>query len=689
MSIDKETRLQYTQSAVEIVSKMTLDEKIGLMSGNSDISRSLELWRQSQSYSVYPYTTAGAEKYGVPPIVFCDGPKGVVCGLHKSTCFPAPIGRGASFDAALEEKIGAAIGREAQAYGANLFGGVCVNLPYHPGWGRNQEVYGEDSFTIGKMASMLVRGVQGENVMACVKHFAFNSMENSRFSVDVSCDKRTEREVFLPHFKDCIDAGAACVMGAYNSYQGEPACESSYLLRTVLKGEWDFDGFVLSDWFWGIKETAAAANAGIDLEMPVAKHYGKLLREQVLEGNVSEDRIDEAAVRIVRTVLAFDAARQQKGASYGDEILGCEAHTHLALQSARESITLLKNDGKVLPFWKSGMERITVIGSLATRDNLGDHGSSRVFPQHTVTPLEGLCNLLPNAEVIYYSGDDITHAKDLALESDAVVFVVGCSYEDEGEYSNTTCGIDFKTSIGGDRASLALHPHDIELLQSVGPQNRNTAVVLIGGGTILLDPWLDSVPSVLMAYYPGQEGGTAIAEVLFGVVNPSGKLPFVIPCLQEDLPDICWNTDHQRYGYYHGYAKLEKESVAPRLPYGFGLSYTEFVLSDASFRTDDQEIAVSCKVKNVGNRSGAEVVQLYVGFDHSKVDRPHKLLRAFERVELKSGEEKTVRLCCPVTTLAYYDEAAKKFVVEHMEYQLYIGTSSDEADLLKGTVSLR
>jgi len=244
MKCTKEHRLSYDQRAREIVKGLTLEEKVYLMSGHVQLEQMIQDMKEdpNKHYNYIPYPAGGIDEKGVPAMKFCDGPRGVVCGVGKSTCFPVTMLRGATFDVELEERVGRAIGKEIRAWGGNLFGGVCINLPYNPGWGRSQETYGEESFHLGQMGAALVRGVQAENVIACVKHYAFNSMEISRFKVNVECDKRTEREVYLPHFKDCIDAGAASVMSAYNLYKGVHCGHHDYLLNQVLKDEWGFDG---------------------------------------------------------------------------------------------------------------------------------------------------------------------------------------------------------------------------------------------------------------------------------------------------------------------------------------------------------------------------------------------------------------------------------------------------------------
>ncbi|MBE5807917.1 MAG: glycosyl hydrolase [Clostridiales bacterium] len=690
MRADKAYRLSLTEEAKEILGRLTLEQKVDLMGANFYMDKLQELMdslgAEDSHYNITPYAAGGIDGV-IPPVQFCDGPRGVVCGIGQTTCFPVSMARGATFDPALEEEIGHAIGREVRAFGGNLFAGVCINLPYNPGWGRSQETYGEESFAIGRMGAALVRGVQDEDVMACVKHYAFNQMENARFKVSVYADKRTEREVFLPHFKDCVDAGAASIMSSYNLYNQVKCGHHKYLLSRVLKEEWGFDGFVMSDFIYGVNDTVEAANGGQDLEMVITNYFGDNLVKAVRDGFVPESKVDEAALRLIRTVLAFDRGHKE----YDMSVVGCPAHIALAKRAAEESVTLIKNEG-VLPLDKKAVRKLAVIGKLANVENIGDHGSSRVYPAYAVTPLEGIAKVAPDVEVVYADGSDIEAAKKAAAEADAAVFVVGFNHDDEGEY---IAGDDFGSmsgaamSVGGDRkGGLALHADEVTLINAVGPVNRKFAVVMIGGNTITTKEWQDSVGAMLMAYYPGQEGGTVIAEILFGDVNPSGKLPFVIPADEKDLPQVDWEATEQYYGYYHGYTKLEKEGIAPLYPYGFGLSYTTFDVSDAAFCVQDGVLKAVCRVKNTGKVAGAEVVQMYVGFENSKVDRPVKILRGFARVDLAPGEEKQVTIECPVEKLAYYDPYTRAMEVEHMVHQVYIGTSADNGDLIKGCVEI-
>lgn len=681
--------MQFDADARDMCGKLSLQEKVDMITGNTNLEDLREAWRRTENFSYYPYTTSGNAAHGIPPVCFSDGPRGVVCGVGESTCFPVTSCRGASFDCRLEEEIGRAIAEEMHTHGANLFGGVCVNVPYHPGWGRAQDSYGEDPFEIGAMAAALITGVQENGVMACVKHLALNSMEFSRFSVNIECDKRAEREVFLPQFKDCLDAGAACFMTSFNKYLGEYCGESRYLIRDVLKGEWGFNGFVISEWFSGIRDTEKSLESGVDVEMPVPSHYGNELKAKIEAGSIPEALLDEAVIRVVRTLLAFrESSMKARGhlSKHGSVMM--KRHAALAYRSACEGITMLKNENATLPFSISTLRKLAVIGSLGNSDNLGDHSSGRVFPAKKPTLIGALAELLPKVEIIYYHGGNIPHAQRVAAEADAVVFAVGSRFSDEGEYQTESTSPIFKHSSGGDRQSLNLREEDVELLQKTAPVNKNHCVVLYGGSSFLLGSWIHSVSAVLMAYYPGQEGSRALADILFGSVNPSGKLPFVLPANESQLPEIRWITDRQRYGYYHGYTALDKKKQRPLYPFGFGLSYTKFVVSKAKFHADHLKVSAACTVQNIGELAGDEVIQFYIGFLNSKIDRPCKLLRGFQRVSLHAGEEKRVEIHCPIERIKYYNETTGRFELEHIVYECFIGTSSDEANLLRGEVIL-
>lgn len=671
MICDKEYRLGYTEKAKKIVSMMTFEEKVQLMAGNCKVYESMGIG----SYNSFPYGAGGCDRLDVPEMLFCDGPRGVVCG--HSTCFPVTMARGATFDPELEERVGHAIGEEIRAHGGNFYGGVCINVPYNPGGGRSQETYGEDSVHIGKMGTALVKGVQGENVIACAKHFAFNSMENSRFWVNVTADKRTEREKYLPHFKKCVDAGAGAVMSSYNRYNGVFNGANSYLLRDVLKGEWGFDGFVVSDFFFGLHSTSGGLNGGLDVEMNIRRKYNRFsIRHALKSGKATCAQVDEACVRIVRTLLAFTEAQDRR--NYERSLIACPEHIALAREVAEKSLTLIKNDDNLLPLDGKKIKRIAVVGNLAKVENIGDYGSSQVHPPYVRTFMQALEANYPDVSVSFVPTGAVDRKKPQIRNADAVIILCGMRHGDEGEYIFV---------IGGDRKQLGLKSREVDMIEKVAALNNNTTAVVMGGNVIRMNEWKDKVKSIIMAYYPGMEGGSAIADVIFGKVNPSGKLPFAIAKRDSDYPAVKWITLHQHYGYYHGYEKLDKDGKEVDFPYGFGLSYTDFELTSPVFTgSDGEKAAFEVTVTNTGDREGSEVAQLYVGWKNSAVDRPLRSLADFSKVTLKPGESKTVRLEVSKADLAYYDEN-KGFVCEDIDMVAYIGT--DERSCVSSAVDFR
>ena len=663
----------------EVVNKaldmMTLKEKVASMSGNNFYLLVLK----DRKFGVRAYPGGGVKRLNIPPFLFTDGPKGV--NMPGSTCFPVSMARGASWDIVLEEKLGEVIGKEARAQGANLFGGICINLLRHPAWGRAQETFGEDSFHMGEFGAAVIRGVQKHNVMATAKHYAVNSIEYSRFKVDVQISERTLREVYLPHFKRCIEDGCATVMSAYNKVRGEYCGHNSYLLRDILKGEWGFDGFVHSDWMNGLRDTTKGILGGLDVEMPRAKYYGKKLEKAIKLGNVPLKLVDDSIRRILRTVLKFTTKEDPQ--NYDSDLIGCEDHVLIAREVAEKSMVLLKNQNKLLPFNTDEIDTLALLGPLADKKNTGDHGSSHVRQKNIVTPLQGIKNSVGNKiEVFHNDGHDIDVTQQIAQSVDSVVLVVGYTSEDEGEYiPHISKGL-------GDRPNLGLKEDDIKLIEAVAKVNKKCVVVLVGGSAILMEEWKEKVPSILMAWYSGMEGGNALANVLFGKVNPSGKLPFTIPKDPAHLPYFKIDIDEIEYGYYHGYTLMEKENVEPAFPFGFGLSYTEYKYENIRVESIEEKIIVSVDVSNIGAIAGEEVVQLYVGFENSSVDRPIKLLRGFKKVALKPKETKTVLIDVMKKDFAWYNPENRVWEVESIEYTIYIGSSSKNEDLLTTQISL-
>ncbi|MCC6850083.1 MAG: glycoside hydrolase family 3 C-terminal domain-containing protein [Deltaproteobacteria bacterium] len=631
-----------------ILAELGLDEKLRLLSGDLPVR---DVFRMGRRYNALPYEAAAAPRLGVGGIRFADGPRGVVLG--RSTAFPVAMARGATFDPELEERIGDALGVEARAQGANLFAGVCVNLLRHPAWGRAQETYGEDPHLLGEMGAALVRGSQ-RHVMACVKHFACNSIENARFWVDVRIDEADLRDVYLPHFRRCVDAGVAAVMSAYNKVNGAWCGHSRHLLTDVLRREWGFTGFVMSDFVLGVRGPDAVA-AGMDLEMPSRIRFRGLGRA-LARGRIAAADIDAAVRRLVGTQRAFAARGEPE--RYRRDAVASPAHRALAREAAERSIVLLTNappvgDGRaLLPFDLASVRRIAVVGRLAALPNTGDHGSSRVRPPEVATPLAGLLAAAParGAVVVDAASDDAARGAAAARAADVAVVVVGCTFRDEGEYLSCLGG--------GDRTALRLRPAHERLIEAVAAANPRTVVVLMGGAAIVTEAWRGAVPSMLMAWYPGMEGGHALAALLLGDATPSGRLPCTWPRSAAQLPPFARRARIARYDSLHGYRLMQAERRAPAFWFGHGLSYTRFTYGAPRLEGD----ALVLTITNAGERAGAEVVQLYVDLALGTDPRPLGTLRDFRRVPLAASESRELR-----------------FALEPAWRRVHVGPSADPA----------
>ena len=583
-----------------------------------------------------------------------------------------------------------------------------------PIWGRAQETYGEDPYHVGEMGAALTRGVQ-RHAMACAKHYALNSMENARFKVNVTISPRALHEIYLPHFKRVVEEGVAAVMSAYNSVNGEWCGQNSILLTDILKKQWGFAGFVLTDFLFGMRDAKKAALAGQDLEMPFQMHYHRHLKGLLESGEVPLERVDDAAYRLLHQQL-----RLLRPGDYDAGQVGCDSHRALAREAAQKSIVVLQNTADLLPL--RDVQTIAVIGRLADTPNTGDDGSSNTRPAHVVTPLEGIqAALSGQAEVLHDDGSDLERAKATARAADAVVVVVGYDHTDEGEFldADTLQSLvplfpppsaeetpiaqgfvqgaagqpDDEFLSSGDRDRLTLHPEDETLIRAIAAVNPQTIVAVMGGSGVIMEAWREYVPAILMLWYPGMEGGHALADVLLGRVNPSGKLPLVIPKDAEDLPFFDRNATEIEYDLWHGHRKLERDGSTPAFPFGFGLSYTSYryanLTLDEDQRSPSQTLRASLDVSNTGARAGEEVVQLYVSAIGSTVERAPKELKAFTRVALQPGESKIVHLCVPISRLAYYDETQADFVVEPLDYELFVGTHSLDPNALRAHFVVR
>jgi beta-glucosidase len=668
------TAAEIAETVDAILAEATLAEKIGMMSGKGFFKAYQE---DSGRWGARPYRAGGGiERLGVPALWFTDGPRGVARG--NSTCFPCSMARGASFDPDLELRIGEAMSIEIRAQGCNLSGAVCFNLLRHPGWGRAQETYGEDPHHLGVMGTALGLGLQAHNVIATVKHFALNSIENARFRVDVRIDERALHEVYLPHFKMALDAGIASVMSAYNKCNGEYCGQNRDLLTDILRGEWGFTGFVHSDWVMGVYQPYGAA-AGLDIENPEPRVWGDKLVAAVESGAVEPQVIDTACRRILMTLYRF-ATSEDPLPHYPESLVANEAHRALALEAAEKSAVLLANDG-VLPLNPNTVKRLAVLGSLAATENTGDHGSSRVRPPYVVTPLEGLMRYLGAEAILTGDEADLDAARATADAADVVVVVAGTTREDEGEYipGDLTLGQDAgpeRRAIGGDRVDLGLRADQLALIDVAVASGKPVVVVLVCGSAILVEGWHDRVGAILQTFYSGMEGGTALAKLLFGAVSPSGKLPFTVAKRAEDYPFFDRDADAITYDLWHGYTKLDRDAVEPRYAFGHGLSYAAFGYRALNARVANGAIEASVAVTNTGSCTADEIVQLYIGAPGRDIERQAKLLKGFQRVTLAAGETRIVRLSVALNDLRWRDAATHDWKLESGTYRVIAGGSS-------------
>ncbi len=686
----------------QIVSKMKFDEKIRLMGEQHQLSR-IKIGLGMLFKLPLPYKAGGNKRFRVPPILFTDGPRGVTFTGGKSTTFPVSMARGASWDMELERRIGEAIGKESRAANSNYSGAVCMNLLRHPAWGRAQETYGEDSWHVGEMASALVQGIQRHNVLACIKHFAANNIENSRYVVSANMDERTLREVYLPHFKKCIDRGAMTVMSAYNRLNGEYCGHNKYLLTDILRKEWNFKGNVTSDWDNGIYDTVKPIKAGMNVEMSYARYLTyKKVKQALKDGLITEVDIDRLVYPTIRTQIWLASRKEIQ--QYDKSLLQTKEHIDLALEAAEKSTVLLKNENNFLPLDASIIRKVAVVGSLATVRNTGDKGSSwtRLSESKIVSPYDGIRNHFKGKDVLITTtdGQDIYELKRVCSEADVVVICVGMKSGDEGEFISmqqkklkgkgsdesilTKLGL---LHLGGDRNNLTLDTSDIHTIKVVHSVNKNNVVCLTGGSAITVEEWYEDTSAILQTFYSGMQGGNALANILFGKVNPSGKLPFVLPVSESDLPPFDAQSKEVEYGYYHGYAYMDKNRIKPRFPFGFGLSYTTFSFSNLALKkhtiTPGDELEITVDVENTGKVTGAEVVQLYIGFSNATVDRPVKLLRGFSKIMLNPQQKQTLKFKLSPDDLTYYNPETKAYEVENMEHEIYLGNTSEEMKLLK------
>ena len=661
------------KEAKELMHRMTLDEKIGMIHG-------AELFR-----------TAPVERLGIPALTMSDGPMGVrqefepanwkSVGNHDDyvTYLPCNSALAATWNRKLARLTGEVLGAEARGRGKDVILGPGVNIKRSPLCGRNFEYFSEDPFLTKEMAVPYIIGVQNWDVAACVKHFAANNQETQRLWVDVEIDEKALREIYLPAFYDAVQKGNAyTVMGAYNKIYGEHCCQSEFLLNQILRKEWGYEGVVISDW-GGVHDTEAAVNSGLDIEMSVTDNFDEYymadpLKKRIEKGEISEKVIDEKVIDILvlmKRLHMLDGER--KSGTYNTP-----EHRQAALDVARESVVLLKNSKGRLPLSPENTKEILVIGENADLMHAPGGGSAEIKALYEITPLMGIKMLLGgNAKVTYVKGycqdpreenkdrnwqadslengggemesvnradEALTRYRRLlreeavmkAREFDQVIFIGGLNHEQDCE--------------GNDRADMKLPYEQDLLIEELLEANPDTVIVMVGGSPVEMGRWIDRANSVIWSWYAGMEGGRALAEVLFGRTNPSGKLPESFYKTHMDCSAHAWGnfgekeTADYAEGVFVGYRYLEAYHVEPEFCFGHGLSYTSFVYESAELIKENGKAYVECQIANIGKMDGKETIQIYLGPKERTVDLPVRQLKGFEKVFLKSGEKKKLRI---------------------------------------------
>lgn len=681
----------------DALGRMTLEEKIAIIHAQSKFS------------------SPGVPRLGIPELWCTDGPHGIrpevlwdqwnQAGWTNDSivAFPALSCLAATWNPDMALLYGKSIGEEARYRKKDVLLGPGVNIYRTPLGGRNFEYMGEDPFLAGEMVVPYVKGVQEQGVAACVKHFALNNEETHRHTIDVDLDDRALYEIYLPAFKAAVtEGGAWSIMSSYNLYRGRHVCHDIRLLKDILKGEWNFDGAVISDW-GGVHDTPEAAEGGLDLEFGThtdGLHSGSnnaydsyyladAYLKGIKEGKYMVEGLNDKASRVLRLIMRTAMnTRKPFGSKNSPD------HYAAARKIAGEGIVLLKNDNNILPV--KGKGKLLIVGENAIKMMTVGGGSSSLKVQRELSPLDGITERAGSDwEVRYergYVGDVsgsyngvetgqnlndsrtpaqlIADATAAAADADYVLFIGGLNKSRHQD------------SESRDRFALDLPYGQDEVIEALAAANPNLAVILIDGNAVSM-PWLDKAKAVLQAWYIGSEAGHAIADVVFGDVNPSGKLPFTFPVQLADSPahqeGMVFPGDGKVYykeGIFVGYRWFEHKGIKPLFPFGYGLSYTTFEVSGASLKKAGKGWKVEASVKNTGDVAGAEVVQLYVSALESSVPRPVKELKGFKKVYLKSGETAKVEFTLSQEDISYFDADSHSWVAEKGKYEALVGTSS-------------
>lgn len=652
----------------QIVDKLTLEEKASLCSGDSWMS------------------TEAIDRLDVPSINVSDGPHGVridekskVKKENKvTTCFPTASAIASSWNRNLVREVGKALGRECRNLGVHVLLAPGINIKRTPLCGRNFEYYSEDPYLSGELGAAFVNGVQNQGVGTSLKHFACNNQETDRMLVSAEVEERPLREIYLAGFKRVVKGERPwTVMCSYNKLNGTYTSEHPYLLTEVLRDEWGFEGLVVSDW-GAVNDRVKGLEAGLDLEMPgPSEANDRKIIEAVRSGRIEESVLDRAVKRILR--LVFKATNCAQEELEGE--VNAQAHHELAKKVASESIVLLKNQNGLLPLDENNLSSLAVVGRMAKEPSLEGGGSSEVEFSKVDTPLEEIKKTVDDKiQVSYAPGypksdrvDDemVEEALETGEEADVAVLFAGLPRGIESE--------------GYDRENMKLPENQLGLIQKISEVQSNTVVVLNNGSPVSMNAWIGNVPALLEGWLLGQAGGGAIADILFGKVNPSGKLAETFPVDLEDNPShINFPGENGKVlygeGLFVGYRYYDEKSIEPQFPFGYGLSYTSFDYSELNLdqkEMDDQEdLTVTVTVKNTGDLAGKETVQLYVGHEDPKLTRPPKELKSFKKVALKPGESKTVEFTLRGRDFSYYDPSREEWIVETGDYDILVGSSS-------------
>jgi beta-glucosidase len=638
-----------------VEAQMTLDEKIQEMGSLRDATHSRE--------------TPPIPRLCIPALRLNNGSAGVSTGgpvQFPATALPAPIALAATWDPGQAYRYGVVEGRETVDQGRNLLEGPDINIARVPVNGRTFEAYGEDPFLASQIVVGDVRGIQSEGVIANTKHYAANNQETARSTINELIDERTLHEIYLPAFEAAVKQGhSGSIMCAKNQVNNEFSCQNRELLTDILKGAWGFNGFVVSD-FNSCHDTVKCANNGMEFELPVANFFSNAaLKAALAAGTVTQATVDEHVHRILATMIRFGIFDRPQTTTPIDAARGGAVSRDIAEKGA----VLLKNDANTLPLNASALHSVAVIGPFAGAAMTGGGGSSHVLPLYTVAPVDGIRNRVgAGVTVAFDDGSDTARAAGVAAGADVAVVMVG---DNEAE--------------GRDRPNLSLTGTQDQLVAAVSAANPRTVVVLKSGAPVLM-PWLSSVPAVLESWYPGEEDGNAVAALLFGDVNPSGKLPITFPVHEGDVPA---NTPAQypgvngiatySEGVFMGYRHYDAHGIAPLFPFGFGLSYTTFRVGHL-FVPNQHVVLVT--VTNTGQRTGSDVVQVYVGHPaDSAVPEPPHQLAAFEKVTLAPGQTRLVVLHLDDRAFAYWDATRATWVTQPGTYQIYAGDSSRDLPL--------